>query len=64
MPTMAKPPPNAPFMKAIRNAPESAIASVKNPGISDMADAITSALRVDIGSRSPRPGGAVSHSLL
>ena len=63
MPTMAKPPPNAPFMKAIRNTPESAIASVKSPGMSDAADAITGALPLI----PPQPiaaAGAVSHALL
>ena len=63
MPTMAKPPPNAPFMKAIRNTPESAIASVKSPGMSDTADAITGA-PASISSRPIAAAGAVSHSFL
>ena len=63
MPTMAKPPPNAPFMKAIRNTPESAIASVKSPGKSDTADAITGA-PAPMSSRPIAAAGAVSHSFL
>ncbi len=40
MPTMAKPPPNAPFMKAIRNTPANATASTCGAGRSEMAAAI------------------------
>jgi len=50
-------------MKAIRNTPESAIVSVKSPGISAMADAITGAPALIL----PQPIAAVcvvSHSFL
>jgi hypothetical protein len=63
MPTMANPPPNAPFMKAIRNTPESAIASGKSPGKSDTAGAITGAPE-SMSSRPIGPACAVSHSFL